>query len=283
MSLEQARNRHRAIESIHDVVSAMRAIAAGRIQAAQRALANARRYREIVLRGMATVGTSAVFSSDARAGGKALFVVMTSQQPLCGPFNQNLIAFAERRIDELRQTESVHLLAIGQRGTRQMAARGLKPDESEPATTTLPGLRSLVRRLAHRIDHGYAIGELTSVRVIYNRYLSVSEQIPTEELILPIDPALFERTDQPPRVCCRYLPEPALLAGLIGQYAFISLYRAAAESFASEQASRLVAMDAATRNTERLAAGLSDFERRERQHEITRRMLELMAGRQTCE
>jgi F-type H+-transporting ATPase subunit gamma len=59
----------------------------------------------------------------------------------------------------------------------------------------------------------------------------------------------------------------------------VSLYHAAAESYASEQAGRLVAMDSATRNTTRMADDLAGLERRERQHEITRQTLELTAGR----
>ena len=69
------------------------------------------------------------------------------------------------------------------------------------------------------------------------------------------------------------------MAGLVSQFAYISLYHAAAESYASEQASRLVAMDGATRNTGRMVDELTGLERRERQHEITRQMLELTAGR----
>lgn len=66
---------------------------------------------------------------------------------------------------------------------------------------------------------------------------------------------------------------------LIGEYAFISLYRIAADSLASEQASRLLAMDGATRNTERMLNSLIDLERRERQGDITRQVLELIAAR----
>lgn len=65
----------------------------------------------------------------------------------------------------------------------------------------------------------------------------------------------------------------------MSEYAFISLYRAAADSFASEQASRLVAMDGATRNTERMLDALLNLERRERQGEITRQVLELIGAR----
>jgi F-type H+-transporting ATPase subunit gamma len=78
------------------------------------------------------------------------------------------------------------------------------------------------------------------------------------------------------------LPRAALLAGLVGEYAYISLYRAALESFASEQASRLVAMDAATHNTERLLEELREKERRERQAQVTRQVLELINARFTA-
>jgi F-type H+-transporting ATPase subunit gamma len=119
------------------------------------------------------------------------------------------------------------------------------------------------------------------VRVIYNRYRSVSEQVPTEERLLPLDfstiaPArdLEERKDLD-----TYLTLPELEAGLISEYLFISLFRIAAESFASEQASRLVAMDGATRNTEKMLQSIVDLERRERQEEVTRQMLELISAR----
>jgi F-type H+-transporting ATPase subunit gamma len=65
----------------------------------------------------------------------------------------------------------------------------------------------------------------------------------------------------------------------VGEYELINLFRIAADSFASEQASRLVAMDGATRNTERALEELHALERRERQGEITRQVLELIAAR----
>ena len=77
----------------------------------------------------------------------------------------------------------------------------------------------------------------------------------------------------------RQLSDSVLLAGLMSQYAFIRLYRIAADSFASEQASRLTAMDGAMRNTEKILQALVDLERRERQNEVTREVLELVASR----
>ena len=175
-------------------------------------------------------------------------------------------------------------MVVGQRGVRQLLARGVTPDAAEPAATSLHGLRDLVKRLAGMVDHRYAIGMAGALHVVYSRYKSVSEQVPTEERLLPLDWVRLSGSASPPlRPPYRYLPAAALLAGLVGEYAFISLYRAAADSFAGEQASRLVAMDGATRNTEKMLAGLLDLERRERQGQVTKQVLELIGARFTAE
>lgn len=281
MTLEQTRHRREAVDTIHDIVGAMRAISAGRIQRAQRALAAARRYEAVVLRSIGALAAgSAARSLPATNGRPPLLIVFTSEQPLCGAFNQNVLDLAERRWDELRRQGPVHLLVIGQRGLRQFARRRIVPELTEPAATTIPGLRDLVKRVAQMIDARYAARQIGALHVVYNRYQSVSEQVPTEEQLLPVDldqcrssaaassPAFYH-----------YLPSDEILAGLISEYAFIGLYRLAAESYASEQASRLVAMDGATRNTDKIAHQLLDLERRERQGQITRQVLELIAAR----
>jgi F-type H+-transporting ATPase subunit gamma len=278
MTMQQTRQRREAVSTIHDIVNAMRAIAAGRIQGAQRALTAAARYEEVVLRGLASLlnGSGGL---PAPTGRTTLLVVLTSEQPFCGTFNQNILALAERRWQELRQQNAVELVAVGVRGTRQLIAMGIRPDAALAAATSLVGLRDLVKRLAALVDHRYAAGQIGEVRVLYNRYRSVSEQIATEEVVLPLDPARLPGAADRRIAYHHYLPRPELLAGLIGEYAFIRLYRIAADSFASEQASRLTAMDGATHNSERMLQQLLDLERRERQDEITRDVLELIAAR----
>jgi F-type H+-transporting ATPase subunit gamma len=276
---EQTQRRRQAVKTIHDIVSAMRAIAAGRIQGAQRTLEGARRYHAVVLRAIALL-----LAEIEAAGGvdrrPTTLLVMTSEQPFCGSFNQELIDLAERRWHELTSAGPAHLLVVGQRGMRQMISRGLVPDTAEPAATSLDGIHDLVKRLAALLERRYATGGLGALRVIYGRYKSVSEQIPTEVQILPLDLEEIRRT-QPLGTLefHRTVSRPELLAGLVDEYAFITLYRLAAESYTSEQASRLVAMDASMRNTERILKSLLDQERRERQDEITREVLELIGAR----
>lgn len=283
MSSEEAHRRRQAVSSIHDIVGALRAIAAGRIQGAQRAQSAATRYRQTVERALqiAAADLTAAQFPDVR-GRPPLVIVLTSEQPLCGGFNQNVLAFAERRWHELRRLGGAKLVVVGRRGIRQLGLRGVIPDVSEPAMTSLPGLRDLVKRLAQLVDRLYAAGEIGEVRVIYNRYESVSEQVPSEELILPLDlTRLRQSAAGPARPIShhRYLSKAALLAGLVSESVFIGLYQSAADSFASEQASRLVAMDGATRNTEKMLQQLLDQERHERQGQITRQVLEQIAAR----
>ena len=132
----------------------------------------------------------------------------------------------------------------------------------------------------HRMGQRYARGELGTLHVIYSRYQSISEQVPTEVQILPPDLSqLRQLGPTAPQRFHRQLTPSELLAGLVDEYAFISLYLIAAESFASEQASRLLAMDSSTRNTEKMLETLIDLERRERQADITREVLELIGAR----
>jgi F-type H+-transporting ATPase subunit gamma len=278
VNLQELRDRQRAVEAVRGVVSAMRATAAGRIQAAQRAMTAARQYRDVVLRGLSALGPAALALVPRAEVRSVLLFVMTSEQPLCGGFNHAVIDRALAAHRALAPAARIELVAVGQRGGRVLAARGLAPDAVEPGATALGGLRDVVRRLAARADHAYSAGTVAAVDVVYARYRSVSEQVPTVARVLPLDPSVLPAVPAP-GACCRYLPEPQLVAGLISQFAYISLYHAAVESFASEQASRLVAMDGATRNTGRMVDELAALERRERQHEITRQVLELAAAR----
>jgi F-type H+-transporting ATPase subunit gamma len=277
MSLEQTRRRCQAVRTIHDIVGAMRAIAAGRIQGTQHALAAAHRYQDVVLRGIAGLSPLTEARSLPSGNGRPpLLIVLTAEQPFCGSFNQNVLAFAEERWRQMRQVGAVDLVVVGQRGARLLEARGIRADVCE-AATSLHGLRDLVKNLARMADQRFAAGQVGALHVIYNRYQSVSEQVPTEERILPLELPRFSTA--PGVEFYRYLGVPVLLAGLVSEYAFISLYQAAADSFAGEQASRLVAMDDATRNTERMLDALVSLERRERQGQITREVLELIGAR----
>lgn len=284
MNLEGVRRRRQTVEAVHSVVHALRAVAAGRIQSAQRAAAAAERYYEIAIRSLGglpfdTVTSRTGLPHDHHIG----LLVMTSEQPLCGALAQNLVEMGERRrrrIIEEQPGASVLLMVVGRRGIRQFLLRGVTPDVAQPGATSLAGLRDVVRRLAGTLAERYASGEIGEVRVIYSRHVSVSEQRPTEERILPPDlPALKRSAVQEGSEYAHYMPAEELLQALIAEYAYIALYRIAVQMFTSEQAARLVAMDAATHSAERMVESLRAQESRARQEQVTSEVLELIGTR----
>jgi F-type H+-transporting ATPase subunit gamma len=280
MTWEATHRRKQAVQTVHDVVSAMRAIAAGRIQGAQKALESARRYHKVVMHAIATLLDDAASLPTDPDHRPTTLVVMTSEQPLCGSFNPNILGFAEHRWQALRQAGDAHLVVVGQRGIRQLISRGIEVSAGEPAATSLEGLHDLIKRLAELLGKRHSTGDLGSLLVVFNRYQSLSEQVPTEVLLLPPDlEAIRQLAPARRSEFHRYLAPAELLGGLVQEFLFITLYLVAVESFASEQASRLVAMDASTRNTERMLETLRDLERRERQGEITAEVLELIGAR----
>lgn len=281
MNIDQIRRRRLTVETVHDVVHALRAVAAGRIQSAQQAVVAADRYYEVVVRSLSAVPIDS-FPLRLPPGreGRVGLLVLTSEQPLCGALTQNIVDFAERRRRELSDSKHIFLMVVGRRGMRQFAVRGMTPDFVEPGATSLAGLHDLVKRLATTLTARYAAGELGEVRVIYSRYISVSEQVPTEERLLPPDLVTLRRSAvREGRDYARYLPEEEFLTALVTEYAFIALYRIAAQMLTSEQAARLVAMDGATRSAERMMDALKAQENRARQEEITNGVLELISAR----
>lgn len=285
MNVDQLRKRRATVETVYDVVHALRAVAAGRIQSAQRAVAAADRYCDVVTRSLSAIPVDAMSprrrsSHDGHVG----LLVLTSEQPLCGALSQNVVEMAERRYRELAESHSVLLMVVGRRGARQLAGRGLSATALEPGATSLPGLQDVVKRLADTLATRYASGELGEVRVIYSRYVSVSEHALTEERLLPPDlSTLRGEALHDGRNYARYLPAEDLLDALVAEYAFIALYRTAAQMFTSEQAARLVAMDAATRSAERMMDTLLAEENRARQEEVTNGVLELIGARLASE
>ncbi|MFO1019820.1 MAG: FoF1 ATP synthase subunit gamma [Planctomycetales bacterium] len=282
MTLEETQRRTQVVSAIHDIVGALRTIAAGRIQGAQRSLLASRNYRDVVQEALVAAAGENPPSRLPHVSHRApLLVVLTSEQPLCGAFNQNVLDFAERRWQELNRNRKPLLMGVGRRGLKLMSQRGISCDFSAPGATSLSGVRDAIRKVASVIDRLIAEHKVGSVYVVYNRYQSVSEQIPHEERILPIDLRAFPKSAglPCPGPIHHYLTKPELLAGLVGEYSFISLYQAALDSFAGEQASRLTAMDGASRNTDRMLDELKELERRERQGLITAQVLEQIADR----
>ena len=125
-------------------------------------------------------------------------------------------------------------------------------------------------------------GEVAELHLFYNRPISGALYAPVSQRLLPLDEDWRHRVAQLPWPT-KYLPEvmgsgTATLGALVREYLFISLFRACAESLASENASRLAAMERADRNIEELLESLHGTFHRLRQSGIDEELFDVIAG-----
>ena len=143
-------------------------------------------------------------------------------------------------------------------------------------------INTLVQEVLLGIERWRAPGGIDQVLLVYHRFLSGASYHPHTLRLLPVDQDWL-RTLKSQTWPSRCLPSFSmdanlLFSSLIRQYLFVSLYRAFAESLASENASRLASMQGAERNIgERLDVLQADFHR-QRQMTITEELLDIVAG-----
>jgi len=174
------------------------------------------------------------------------------------------------------------LLAIGARVAAGLEHAGQAVEDSFP----LPGSASQITAIVHqtllRIDAWRSRAGVDSVYLFYNRHAGARRYDPAAVELLPIDMGRFQRLQEErwpsSRLPIFTMDHETLLSRLLHQYLFVSIFRACAESQASEHASRLAAMQAAERNLDERLDEVTMTFRRARQNVITSELLDVVAG-----
>ncbi len=155
-------------------------------------------------------------------------------------------------------------------------------DSAADLPGSLAGITPLVQQLLPQLERWQTDRNFARVYVFYNRRLSPSTFAPRHFRLLPPDLKTLARA-RPGEPNFRTLPvftmqRDALFRALIRQYLFVSLYRSCAESLASENASRIAAMQAAEKNVEEKLTELTMDFNQHRQTAITEETLDLITG-----
>ncbi|MHB8834201.1 MAG: F0F1 ATP synthase subunit gamma [Candidatus Methylomirabilia bacterium] len=280
---------HRKIDSAGDlqsVVRTMKALAAasiGQYEKSVRALGDYFRTVELGL----SVCFRGAGAAEVRGGGRGLrgsgaigAVVFGSDQGLVGQFNDVVADHAVRTLGTL--TDKPRIWAVGERVHARLSDAGLPSlglfavPNSVKAITPLVG-RILVESEAHRSQ-----GEVVELHLFHNRPTSGAVYEPVNQRLLPLDDLWRIRIAGNPWPTAN-LPgiqgdEEETLRALIREYLFVSLFRACAESLASENASRLAAMQRADKNIDELLEDLSGTFHRMRQSGIDEELFDVISG-----
>ena len=283
-NLKDLKNRIESVKSTRKITSAMKMVAAAKLRRAQEAAEAARPFAERMEKVLGNLSKAAKGSATAPrllAGTGAdqthLMVVATSERGLCGGFNSQIVRQVRLDIDRLlRAGKTVKILTIGKKGREQLRRdHGDKfvhhVDMSGVKTLGYDNAAEIAADLLARFD----AGEFDVATLYFNKFVSVLSQVPTP---LQLIPAVFEEDDAP-ATNYEYEPdEDEILAELLPRNIATQIFRGLLENGASEQGSRMTAMDNATRNAGEMIEKLTIQFNRSRQAAITNELIEIISG-----
>ena len=287
--LKEVRIRIASVKSTQQITNAMKMVAASKLRKAQTAIIKLRPYaaklREILQNLSASSDNSDenVFSLE-RKPEKVLLVVIASNRGLCGAFNSNIIKMAvnltETTYHRQFSQSNGSLITIGRKATEYFRKRKYKVIEShDELFDQLTFANASI--LAERIMKGYSGKEFDRIDLIYNQFKNAAVQRLIVEQYLPIAPS--EAVAQTPvaKTESDYIFEPdkeTIVRELIPKTLRIQLFKAALDSYASEQGARMTAMNKATENAKDLLRDLNISYNKARQNAITNAILEIVSG-----
>jgi len=271
---------------LQSVVRTMKALAAssiGQYEKSVRALADYYRTVELGL-GMClrASGPGALMAERNRATGAGAIgaIVFGSDQGLVGQFNDVVADYAVKTLAALPAKPEVW--AVGERVHARLADAGLPLMGLFIVPNSVKAITSLVGQILVESETRHSRGEGSELHLFYNRPTSGAAYAPVSQRLLPLDENWRCKLAELPWPT-RSLPEAmsdgnATLRALIREYLFVSLFRACAESLASENASRLAAMQRADKNIDELLEDLNGTFHRLRQSGIDEELFDVISG-----
>jgi len=291
-SLKDLKNRITSVKSTQKITKAMQMVAASKLRRAQEAAEAARPYAERMENVLTGLGIAAKDSPGASplliGNGKSdvhLIIVATSERGLCGGFNTNIAKAARAHIDELlAKGRTVKILCIGKKGFGLLRRDygGMIIDQKDMSAVKRLSFTD-AQPIAAEVLAMFERGEFDVASLFYAKFQSVLVQLATNQQLIPapIREAANENdvADELGGAIYEYEPdEGAILADLLPRNVAVQIYRGLLENAASEQGSRMTAMDSATRNAGEMIDSLTITYNRTRQANITKELIEIISG-----
>ena len=288
-SLEHLRGQLDSLDELRTIVKTMKALSAASIRQYEQAVNALASYYRTVERGLHVVLRELEQpppSPRVREPQRLAAIVFGSDHGLCGRFNEEI---TEHALDRLSKTEADGkdrlVLAVGARVAATMEQENQVIEENFLVPGSASQITATVQQILLKVDEWREQAGVHDVYLFYNRHFERKGYQPTGFRLLPLDLQRFRELEEeawPSRSLPVFtMDRETLLRRLLHQYLFVSIFRACAESQASEHSSRLAAMQSAERNLDnRLEEVTMEF-RRARQDAITSELLDVVVGFET--
>lgn len=277
----EIRSKIGSVKNTRKITSAMEMVAASKMRKAQDRMQLMRPYAEKILQVMGHLAKShPEYQHDflnAREVKRAGFIIVSTDRGLCGGLNSTLF---RRVIEEMRilakQNVEIDLCVIGSKGLNFFKRYGGNLIAEASHLNDAPGIENLIGIVKVMLDQ-YKEKKIDLLYLVSNEFKNTMVQRPKMLQLLPLVPTEDKKLDY--RWDYIYEPDAKELINLLMQrYIESEVYQAVVENFASEQASRMVAMKSATDNAGKVIKELQLMYNKARQAAITQEIAEIIGG-----
>ncbi len=285
-SLDDLRKRIKSVKSTQKITKAMKMVAAAKLRKAQENAEKGRPYSEKMNNIILNLSNSITDKENAPkllagTGNEKvhLCIVLTADRGLCGGFNANIVKKAKSFFEKIKtEGKSLKIITVGSKGYDQLKrVYGNQIIEKVSFKNSKVANYLDAEIVGKKIIELFEKNEFDICTIFYNRFKNVITQIPQEQQIIPLKSSEVKENS----VDDNYEFEPEedeILSNLLPKNISTQIFKAMLENSASEQGSRMSAMDSATRNAGELVDKLTINYNRSRQAAITKELIEIISG-----
>ena len=285
-SLDDLKKRISSVKSTQKITKAMKMVAAAKLKRAQENAEKGRPYSEkmnnIILNlsnGISDKENAPKLLSGSGNEKVHLCVVMTSDRGLCGGFNSNITKKAKLYFEKLlREGKTLKIITVGSKGFDQLKRVYKKQIIENISFKESKNVNYFdADKVGKLIIEKFKKEEFDVCTIFYNKFKNVITQIPQEQQIIPLK--TIETDSKTKAENYEFEPEEdEILHNLLPKNISTQIFKAMLENSASEQGSRMSAMDNATRNAGEMVDKLTIEYNRSRQAAITKELIEIISG-----
>ena len=280
---KEIRNKIGSVKNTQKITSAMEMVAASKMRRAQERMSASRPYAETMRKVIGHIAQGNLEYKHPylieREVKRVGYIVVSTDRGLCGGLNINLFKSA---LNDMKQWSAngakVDLALIGSKASNFFERHGAKVKAHVSGLGDSPSVNDLIGSVKVMLK-AYDNGEIDRLYLVYNKFVNTMVQQPKVDQLLPLPVTEDSKLAKKHHWDYLYEPDPKqLLDTLLIRYVESQVYQGVVENLASEQAARMVAMQAATDNAGNLINDLQLVYNKARQASITQELTEIVSG-----
>ncbi len=284
-TLEMLQRKINTAGDLQSIVKTMKSLAAVSIHQYENAVLSLSEHSRVLALGLQVLMLNrpdVLTAQKPREPDRLGIVVFGSDQGMCGRFNLQLVDYVGRRLRRFQTGSVPTFLAVGSRVADGLHTAGYGVNQCLSVPYSPAGITPLVQQIVLQLERWRKKAKVDHIWIFHNRPTGGMTSSPTLLQLFPFSYLYLQQLQQQawhsrclPQVMMDY---DRLFSALFQQHFFIGLYRACAESLASENASRLAAMEVAEKNIDERLRALKMTYQQQRQDSITEELLDIVAG-----